>query len=56
MKMAAMRHDRVRASLILTAGATPEGRRAELVRVAKATALGAILGTLLALAARARRV
>jgi hypothetical protein len=49
-----MRHDRIRASLIFPAGATPEGRRAELVRAARATALGAILGTLLALAARAR--
>jgi hypothetical protein len=49
-----VRRDRVRASLILPAGATREGRRAELVRAARATALGAILGTFLALAARAR--
>jgi hypothetical protein len=47
-----MRRDRVRASLIFPAGATPEGRRAELVRAARATALGAVLGTLLSLAAR----
>jgi hypothetical protein len=49
-----MGQDRIRASLILPAGSTPEGRRAELVRMAKATSLGAVLGTLLALAARAR--
>jgi hypothetical protein len=51
-----MGHDRIRASLILPAGGTPEGRRAELVRAAKATSLGAVLGMLLALAARARGV
>jgi hypothetical protein len=49
-----MGHDRIRASLILPAGGTPEGRRAELVRAAKATSLGAVLGMVLALAARAR--
>jgi hypothetical protein len=48
-----MGHDRIRASPILP-GSTPMGRRAELVRMAKATSLGAVLGTLLALAARAR--
>jgi hypothetical protein len=53
VRTGAIRRDRVRASLIFPAGATPKDRRAELVRAARATALGAILGTLLSLAARA---
>lgn len=49
-----MGHDRIRASLIFPAESTTEGRRAEIVRMAKATSLGAVLGMLLVLAARAR--